>query len=121
MHRNSKALSFDPFVKLAAERLSGLDPEKLKAFDNDKKEKGDNLSTATLKGIARALSPGPDVAELNHRMLSSLQTLMDEPQDSPKPRCFLSWIQHVITRASTDAIYGPANPFADPKTEDAFW
>lgn len=54
-------------------------------------------------------------------MLSSLQTLMNEPEDAPEPRCLLSFIQHVITRASTDAIYGPANPFVDPKTEEAFW
>ena len=121
VHRNSRTLRFDPLVKLAAERLSGLDSEKLKAFDDDEEKKRDNLSTATLKGIARALSPGPDVDKLNLRMLSSLQSLLNEAKDSQEPRNLLSWIQHVITQASTDAIYGPANPFADQKTEDAFW
>ncbi|KAF9699632.1 hypothetical protein EKO04_002456 [Ascochyta lentis] len=33
-----------------------------------------------------------------------------------------SWIRHTICLASTDALYGPCNPFrVDPELEDAFW
>ena len=32
-----------------------------------------------------------------------------------------SWVHHTITLASTDAVYGPANPFQDPKVEKGFW
>ncbi len=120
VHRSSKTLKVEPLVLLAAECLSGLEPDKLAAFKNTNTQ-GDDLGTATLKGIAHALSPGPGTVELNLRMLSSLQDLLDEPQDAQGSRSFHSWIQHIVTRASTNAIYGPANPFLDPKAVDAFW
>ena len=31
------------------------------------------------------------------------------------------WTRHAVTIASTDAVYGPSNPFRDPLVEDGFW
>lgn len=32
-----------------------------------------------------------------------------------------SQIRHVITLASTNAVYGPKNPFQDPAVEEGLW
>jgi hypothetical protein len=34
---------------------------------------------------------------------------------------YWKWCRHIITMASTDAAYGPANPFKEKVVEDGFW
>jgi hypothetical protein len=31
------------------------------------------------------------------------------------------FVSHEITFATTDSVYGPQNPFKDPKVEQSFW
>ncbi len=33
----------------------------------------------------------------------------------------LHWFRHAFGISSTDGIYGPGNPFKDPKVEAGFW
>jgi len=32
-----------------------------------------------------------------------------------------AWVHHMITLASTDAVYGPQNPFRHPVVMEGFW
>lgn len=120
VHRNSKTISFTPFIKLAAERLSGLDKEALKQFDQDKQRLG--LSLDTVKAVEHALHPDRDGASMNLSMLTHLKDLLDEAaMGKDKPQDLLALVKHAITQASTRAMYGPLNPFLDKEVEDAFW
>ena len=120
VHRNSKTISFTPFVKLVAERLSGLGKEALTHFDKDEHRLG--LSVDTVKATEQALHPDRDGASMNLSMLTNLKDLLDEASVvKDKPQNLLAWIKHAITQASTRAVYGPSNPILDKEVEDAFW
>ncbi|MCJ1248352.1 hypothetical protein MMC30_005569 [Trapelia coarctata] len=120
VHRNSRTISFTPFVKLAAARLSGLGQETLKHFDKDEQRLG--LSLDTVKATEHALHPDRDGASMNLSMLTHLKELLDEASMvKDEPQHLLAWVKHGITQASTRAMYGPLNPFLDKDLEDAFW
>jgi len=47
---------------------------------------------------------------------------MDEMQRKGKMVVDLvAWIQHEITIATTEAVYGPGNLYRDPEVESGFW
>lgn len=120
VHRNSKTISFTPFVKVAGERLSGLRKEKLKLFDKDEQRLGYSLDV--VKAIEHALHPDRDGGDLNLVMLTHLKDLLDEASTAKnESKGLLSWVRHAITQASTRAVYGPLNPFLERDAEDAFW
>lgn len=120
VHRNSKTISFTPFVKLAGERLSGLNKEALRNFDKDEERLGYSLDV--VKATEHALHPDRDGGDLNLVMLTHLKGLLDEASTAKnEPQDLLAWVRHAITQASTRAVYGPLNPFLDQDAEDAFW
>ena len=120
VHRNSKTLSFAPFVKVAAERLSGLGTDVTKHFDGDEEHPG--LSQEIIRDVERALLHGQEGIDLNLCMIEHLKEYQDDSNISDgKAHYFLAWIRHIVTQASTRAVYGPLNPIADQEVEDAFW
>jgi hypothetical protein len=40
---------------------------------------------------------------------------------APKKLKLMEFVRKNITEATTDAVYGPKNPFADPKIQQAYW
>ena len=105
--RNSKTVSFLPYIKMAADRLSGLEPAKLEYFDSGEKQAG--LSVDTIREVEHALFAISEVAKSNSQMLIHLNQLLDEPSGHGRPRRFIAWIQHVVSRASSRAVYDPLN------------
>lgn len=118
----SKKLSFIPFVKIAAERLSGLGPEALEKFDADGEVEG--VAADTIHGVEIALLGKNEAVELDEAVLEHMKILMDElpvKLSKSKEIGLLEWLQHVITQASSRSVYGPLNPLQDQETEDKFW
>ena len=113
-------MSYLPYVKMAADRLSGLEPAMLECFDGDEKRPG--LSVDTIGDVEHALLSTSEAAELSSQMLIHLNQLLDEPSsEHGRPRKFMAWIQHVVSRASSRAVYGPLNPLGADDIEEAFW
>ena len=120
MQRNAKTIKFDPFVKMAGRRLSGIDLNEMHAFDTS--EKGVGLARDTIGVVERALGPGPESTRLTQDMLGHLQDFLAKYQfASEQPIQLFSWIRHIITQASTRAIYGEFNPLNDKEFADSFW
>lgn len=120
VHRNSKTISFTPFIKLAGERLSGLNKEALEKFDKVEDQLGYSLDV--VKAIEPALHPDRDGGDLNLVMLTHLKDVLDEASIAGNDsQDLLAWAKHAMTQASTRAVYGPLNPFLDQDVEDAFW
>ena len=120
VHRNSKTVSFDPFVKIAADSIAGLGHDATKKFDPHEQRMG--LSVETIQDVAHVLRPGPDATEMISSMLTHLGGLMEKPQSSQARPCHLwKWSKYIVTQASTRAIYGPLSPFLDEDLADAFW
>lgn len=70
-----------------------------------------------------SLAPGPSLEVTTQAMLKSVTSLLDSMDDVKGNEIGLfDWVQKVVTRASTDAIYGPeGNPFKDPAVYGGFW
>lgn len=63
--------------------------------------------------------PGTALDRMSQLMLRSLRNLIDISFERESgPIDLYSQIRHVITLASTNAVYGPKNPFQDPAVEE---
>lgn len=76
------------------------------------------------KAIHAALSPGPGLDEMNRtmarRVTASIDQLFSQPNGGKVVKLF-EFVKHEITLATTDSVYGPQNPFKDPKVEKGLW
>ena len=123
--RNWKTLSFAPFVATFLKRLCS--PSKAASEIVDRNlfaEDGSwGLFTDTHNAMHQALAPGPDLDELICLMLQrvseSLNSLLRHHDEIVID--LYKFIREMITLASTDAVYGPQNPFQDPKVREGFW
>lgn len=65
------------------------------------------------------LGSGLDV--MNRNMIKNLAVSIDELEQDHTSIDLHFWCRHAVTVASTDAVYGPLNPYKDPAVERAFW
>ena len=69
-----------------------------------------------------SLAPGTQLDAMNRIMLGLVaESLNRLKEETPKTVKLFEWVSRQITLATTNAAYGPANPYRDPKIEDAFW
>ena len=88
-----------------------------------------SLLQETTRTLHVALSAGKEgrLAEVSELMVKSLgrvvEGLVKEIGEAGgmKKVGLLEFVRHAVTMAATDAIYGPENPFKDPKVERGFW
>ncbi|CAH0038147.1 unnamed protein product [Clonostachys solani] len=126
--RRSKTISFAPYVVQFAKRMLKPSQHAIeKLGENLLEEKGPvGLRPETLKAMHDSLVPGPNLDAISKVMLRGISTYLDpasvqESSGSGRIRLF-EWTRRFVTRASTDAVYGPEkNPFHDPEVYDAFW
>ncbi|GME60837.1 hypothetical protein N0V90_004049 [Neofusicoccum parvum] len=75
--------------------------------------------------VKHAMSPtllGPGLDSMNEKMIKLLKSSVDElAACQNKPVDIFAWCRHAITTASTYASFGPLNPLADKKVEEALW
>jgi hypothetical protein len=117
--RNSKAISFDPYVVQFAKRIAAPSPEGLAAIAANLDEDA--------RCVSSALAPGEHLDRTTDAVLESVCNLLlwdhgiAEEVKGGTFDLFL-WIRRLVTKASTDGIYGVReNPFMDPKVENGFW
>ncbi|KAI5258665.1 cytochrome P450 [Aureobasidium subglaciale] len=120
VQRNSKVITFDPFLDSAAERMVGVSAQGLKLLRGKEKGGGD-LNRKVVKAMhPTLLGPGLDVA--NRNMINNLVKSVDELASlGNKSFDIYAWCKHAIAVASTDAVWGEKNPLKDPEIEAAFW
>ncbi|KAJ5115091.1 cytochrome P450 [Penicillium alfredii] len=117
--RNNKFLSFDPFLMTSTERIAGVHSRKVLKLLRGKQSGGDGIAGEIMHAMTPTLF-GTALDRMNERMVELLPPFVDELGDAPTLDLY-SWCQHAITVASTDATYGPLNPYKDKVVEDAFW
>ena len=88
-------------------------------------EQGDwGYSMEFHKSLAPSLAPGAGLDGMNRIMIqnvaASLEKLSTGKGKSTRVG-LVAWLRHEITMATTNAVYGPMNPFQNPKAEEAFW
>jgi hypothetical protein len=119
VQRNSKALTFEFFLTAAA-KAAGIDAQGMEQLDGDTDASGYSVHNKSVQAIPNTLL-GEGLNEMNSRMIGYMKVSIDELHEQRGPLALRSWVQHAITIASTDAMYGPRNPYREPEVEKAFW
>lgn len=125
VQRNSKAMSFGPLVTDFSIRVTR--PSKIACDILLKNMNGEDGKESFLKDITKAmhgaLAVGADLDRMNESMVESLSRQIENLDllAQSGPIGFFEWTRRCITLASTNAAYGPKNPFKDLAVEQAFW
>lgn len=127
--RHAKSISFAPYVVQFAKRILIPSQKSLEALAEDLEEKNGahGVRPETLKAMHDALAPGEHLENTTRAMLSSVSRRLDDVVNAEggteaRSVSLFAWVRELVTRASTDAIYGAGgNPFRDPAVEKAFW
>jgi hypothetical protein len=120
VQRNHQVISFDPFLTSVADRLAGIKGHGLDIL-RETQAGGEGAYSDILHVMHSALL-GSGLDEMNEKAIKSLKFSIDELASRPDtPLDLYSWCRHAITVASTDAVYGPLNPYKDKMIEDLFW
>jgi hypothetical protein len=74
------------------------------------------------KAIHPSVSPGPALHAMNAKSVQNVSRIVTQlATQAPKKLKLMEFVRKHITEATTDAVYGPKNPFADPKIQKAYW
>ena len=91
-------------------------------------EDGDwGISIESYQAIRNALAPGTDLDAMNRVMIQDIAASFDKLRPDRKKGLAASkiglmhWLRHELTVATTNAVYGPQNPYQDPNVEHSFW
>lgn len=125
VQRSSATLQFAPFASEFTARICGISDEAAKVLKtNVNLEKGNwGLYYDSIKAIHGALIPGAGLEYMSRLMIRSVSRSLESLRTEQRAKRISlgDWLRHEITSATTEAVYGPDNPFRDSKVEDAFW
>ena len=124
--RHSSTLSLAPFALDFLKRITMLSEQGIDILEkNFHVEKGaQSFHTDTMRALSTALAPGKALEHTSSEMLSGALQFLDfmNASSQSKELDLFSWTRSLLTRASTDALYGTeGNPFHDPALGDALW
>jgi hypothetical protein len=104
-----------------SERMAGVrDKNALGMLCSTLEPDGPNLMTRSLHAIHPTLL-GEGLNGMNRRMIRYLKEAFTRFPTQNEPVDIYSWIRNAITVATTDAVYGPRNPYKNPEVEQGFW
>ncbi|KAL4863251.1 hypothetical protein BDV12DRAFT_206679 [Aspergillus spectabilis] len=118
VQRNTKTITFDPFLTFTAERVAGIHGPGLESL-REKQAGGQGVNQAVVHAMHPTLT-GKSLDRMNEKMVRLLSPLVDELASLETVDLY-GWCTRAITAASTEASYGPLNPYKDRRIEDAFW
>lgn len=127
IQRSPKIFSFNPFILAVTQRLCGCSQSAIDVVADKLDDMG--LANETKRDMHTALLPGPHLDSMNETMVKNVAAAFEEVDaeldaggNEGMVLDLYAWSRHLISLASTDAIYGVENPFRkDRKVEDGFW
>ncbi|KAI0513191.1 cytochrome P450 [Xylaria bambusicola] len=124
--RRAKTISFAPYVVQFAKRILAPSQQAISALEEDLLEKQGpvGLRPETLKVMHDSLAPGGPLEDTTQVMLEGVMGVLNSMRSSGK--CgeieLFDWTRRLVTKASTDAIYGAKfNPFKDEGVYNGLW
>ena len=123
IEKNPKAVAFSP---LAANVISRLSDASAKAkevmFENMIGEDGEHgYFIEITKEVHGTLRPGASLANMVASVARTTTSSIAEFHGKTTRIDLLEWVRHAFSMGSTNAVYGPMNPFKDPAVESGFW
>ena len=122
VNRNSKSLSFNPFIAQLGKRITGHDETTSQIVQlNLNGENGPGYVIDVHDGLVAALAPGKSLDDMTEVMLHEASRCLESLDDGAEVDLF-AWMRKTVTLCSTIAIYGPFNPFStDSRHVGLFW
>ncbi|KAE8395021.1 cytochrome P450 [Aspergillus alliaceus] len=120
VRRSRSAVSLGPIFANVTEHAGGIRGRGLQLL-RDKESGGQGIGQQTADSMHPALL-GDGLDQMNGKMVSLLQTVIDTLASRPGVVLDLyEWCCHAVTVASTEAVYGPLNPYHLESNRRAFW
>ena len=120
--RASKTLTFYPFISLMSPRLFDIGDRPMSIINNniDLRDGKWGLCHDISQRMHAAMAPGLVLDAMNQAMLTRFLQEVDSLEQNSLH--LFSWIRKAFSVSSTEAIYGPGNPFAKvPDLSNHFW
>ena len=125
MDRSAQDFSFAPYlVQFAARALHPSKDAISKLSENiDGGNSDPGLRIQTQRAMRESLAAGTSTLDtMNREILRHLSSLMDaEASAVDGPVGLFQWVRNMVTTASTNAVYGLANPFLRKEVADGLW
>ncbi|KXX74860.1 Cholesterol 7-alpha-monooxygenase [Madurella mycetomatis] len=123
VQRQFRVLSFNALEASIAQDVLGVSKPVHEIISRDvSRDEGYLMSFP--KYIHPAVHAGPHLDAMNKKAVEVLADSLDKhaknPDGSLRVKMF-QWIRHELMLATTDSVYGPHNPFRDPKMEEAWF
>ncbi len=121
--KNPTAVAFIPLAALVIKKLSGLSAEgnKILCGKTAGPDRHEGYMHILSKGVHSTLAPGASLDAVTSIVAYDLNDSIQELHGKTTRMNVLHWFRHAFGISSTDGIYGPGNPFKDPKVEAGFW
>jgi hypothetical protein len=120
VQRNSRNISFDPFLDVAASRIAGCSPATCHIL-LERRRGGEGVNQLMVEAMHPALL-GEGLDGMNETMVKGLKSWIDELSHRGQTSFDLyEWCKEAMTVASTDSVWGPLNPYKDKFIRDCFW
>ena len=123
--RSTHDFSFAPYlVQFAARALHPTEDATRKLSANlDGGNDDPGLRIQTQRAMRKSMAAGTSTLNImNCETLRQLSKLIDvESSAIDGPVGLFHWVRSIITIASTNAVYGPANPFLRKEVADGLW
>ncbi|KAK7987376.1 hypothetical protein PG989_007691 [Apiospora arundinis] len=122
IQRHIKTIAFAPIEAQAADAVMGVGPAGNAIIGSERMFESDSYLSTFVPSTQPALSPGPGLDSLNGatiRCIANSTKMLAE--GGPKTLELFAWVRRELFMATTEAIYGPKNPFRDPKLEQAWF
>lgn len=114
-----------PIEAKFASTICGTSPTTQAILENVNGAEGDRgLSMESYAAMREGLKSGPDLDRMNRAMIHELATALDSLADvsnTSEGFPLYAWFQDMLTRATTNSVYGPKKPYKDPAVAAAFW
>ncbi|KAG8533887.1 uncharacterized protein KY384_001628 [Bacidia gigantensis] len=123
VNRNSKVLSFNPFIAQLGKRITGHDEATSRIVQHNLNgENGSGYVIDIHDASVTSLAPGKSLENMTATMLTEASVHFAKLKPDDEIGLF-AWIKHMVTMCSTRAIYGPENPFNQDEwqTVRQFW
>ncbi|KAK8046390.1 hypothetical protein PG996_014454 [Apiospora saccharicola] len=120
VQRAWRTLIFAPIQVQAAQAAMGVSKTTVAIMNRDLVTEN-GFVNGMVKASHPTMSNGPSLDRLNGEAFRVFnKTLEQIESDSTNTVCMFKWIENQIMLATTDAVYGPANPIRDTHNLDAW-
>ncbi|KAK8101423.1 hypothetical protein PG999_011797 [Apiospora kogelbergensis] len=122
MQRQWRTISFTPVMAGAGQATLGMSQAAADLLRKDITS-DHNVVVGMIPLVARALAPGPKLDAMTRQAAEAMSKGMDqlEPRDGvPATVRLFEWTWHQLLMGTTEAVYGPKNPYRDPAVEHAW-